>query len=104
MQTSSKIAVIDHFRMPPELLEEARPMMAKVIEATRAEDGCIAYSYSEDVVEPGLIRVSELWQSREHLAMHFKTPHMATWAEERAGLGLTDRDIAAYSVNGKEAL
>ena|SRR3990167_817511 len=104
MPDSPKIAVIGHFRIPPERLDEARPMMAKIIAATRAEDGCIAYSYAEDVAEPGLIRVSELWESREHLAVHFKSEHMAVWAEERAGLGLTERDIAAYRLNGKEAL
>lgn len=99
-----RIAVIGSFRLPPERLEEARPAMVRVIEATLTEDGCIAYSYAEDVADPGLIRVSEMWESREHLAAHFRTPHMHRWAEERAGLGLTNRDIAAYEVSEAERL
>lgn len=98
------IAVIGSFRIPAERLDEAQPMMRKVIEATRKEDGCITYSYSSDVLDTGLIRVSEFWDSREHLAAHFETAHMAIWAEERAGLNLTDRDIAIYTISGKEEL
>ena len=72
--------------------------------ATRAEAGCIDYSYSEDVLDPGLIRVSELWESREALAVHFKSEHMAVWAEERAGLGLSGRQIRAYDLSGETEL
>lgn len=71
------VAVIGQFRMPPENMAAARPLMAKVMLATRAEDGCIEYNYAEDVLDPGLIRVSEVWESREQLAVHLKTPHMA---------------------------
>jgi len=78
--------------------------MARVIEATRAEPGCLAYSYAEDTLEPGLIRVTELWQSRAQLTAHFAAPHMARWVEERAALGLTDRQIAAYELGECEAL
>jgi len=94
------VLVIGEFRLPPERMAEARAMMRKVIEATRAEDGCLAYSYAEDVLDPGLIRVSEAWESAEHLAAHLQTAHMKVWAEERATLGLTGRDITRYDVSG----
>ena len=98
------ITVIGHFRLPPERLDEARPVMAKVIEATLIEPGCLAYSYAEDVLEPGLVRVSEMWESREHLAAHFETAHMIEWVEEREKLGLFDRLIAAYELGEAEKL
>ena len=99
-----KVAVIGQFRMPPENMEAARPLMRKVMEATRAEAGCIEYNYAEDVLDPGLIRVSELWESREQLAAHLKTEHMAVWGEERASLGLTGRDIGVYEIAGSAKL
>ncbi len=98
------VAVLGHFRLPPEKLEEARPMMARVIEATRVEPGCTTYSYAEDVSEPGLIRISEMWESREHLATHFQTEHMAVWAEERKSLGLFDRQVSVFTLDGREEL
>ena len=61
------VVVVGQFRLPPERMDEARGAMRKVMEATRAEDGCIEYNYAEDVLDPGLIRVSEVWQTRKQL-------------------------------------
>ena len=76
----------------------------KAIEETRREAGCRAYSYAEDVLEPGLIHVSEAWDSAEALTTHFASAHMRRWQEERTALGLTERDITRYEVTGAEAL
>ncbi len=35
--------------------------MKRMSDASRAEDGCVEYGYAEDVLEPGLIHVKELW-------------------------------------------
>ena len=98
------VAVIGQFRMPPESMAAARPLMAKVMLATRAEDGCIEYNYAEDVLDPGLIRVSEVWEGRAQLGAHMKAPHMAVWAEERAALGLTGRAITVFEAGEGQTL
>lgn len=98
------IVVIGQFRLPPERMGEARPIMRKVMEASRAEAGCIEYNYAEDVLDPGLIRVSERWDSQAHLEAHFRTPHMAVWVKERAALGLTDRTITMFVADAGTAL
>ena len=96
--------MLGSFRFPLEAVEQARPLMRAVIEATLAEDGCRAYSYAEDVAEPGLFRVLEQWDSRAALAAHFATPHMKAWAEQRMALGFYDRDISVYDLGAAEAL
>ena len=96
------IAVLGTFRFPLEALDEARPLMRAVIEATLAEDGCRGYSYAEDVAEAGLFRVMELWDSRAALAAHFATAHMKAWSEQRAALGFFDRDIAVHEIGEGE--
>ena len=98
------ILVAGSFRLPPGRREEAHAAMERAIAASRAEAGCILYAYAEDLLEPGLFRVSELWDSREALAAHFASPHMAQWRLERSALGMSDRDIAAYTVGTGEAL
>ena len=90
------ILVVGTFRLPPENLAAALPMAQRVVEATRAEDGCFAYSYAQDLFDPGLIHVSEKWRDREALAAHFKAPHMQTWMTERAALNLSDRNIRVF--------
>ena len=90
------IVVVGQFRFPPGQMAAAMPAMRKVMEATRAEDGCIEYNYGEDVLDPGLIRVSEVWASRAQLDAHMQAPHMAVWQAERAALGLSGRSIAVF--------
>jgi quinol monooxygenase YgiN len=90
------IIVMGSFRLPLENFDVALPMMDKVIATTRNEDGCLLYAYSRDMVDPGLVRVSEQWRDRAALDAHFQTPHMKVWATERVGLGLSDRDIKVF--------
>ncbi|MEO6152065.1 MAG: putative quinol monooxygenase [Croceibacterium sp.] len=98
------IAVIGSFRLPLETLDEARPMMRRVIAATLVEPGCRAYSYSEDVAAPGVIRVQELWDSRAALTTHFATPHMRRWMDQRVLLGLSQRRMTAFELGVAEEL
>lgn len=98
------ILVVGTFRLPLENRAAALEAMARVTEATRAEAGCLSYAYAEDLLEPGLYRVSEAWTDRAALAAHFQTPHMEQWKRERTGFGLTDRDMKAYEVAGEEVL
>lgn len=87
------IIVSGEFRLPPARIGDARAAMERVVLATRAEAGCLAYSYAEDVLDPGLIRVYEKWQSRAALEAHFATEHMTIWKREREAFGLTGRVI-----------
>lgn len=83
-------------RLDPDRIEEARPEMEAMIEASRAEEGCIDYAYSVDLLEPGLVRVNERWESREALKAHFQTAHMARWRGVIGSLGLRDRSLRLY--------
>jgi len=98
------IVVTGNFRLPNESRQAGREAMGRIIEASRAEPGCIAYAYAEDVSDPGLFRVSEAWVSREALAAHLDTPNMQLWRQERAALGMTERQVTAYEVTGEERL
>ena len=93
------IVVVGHFRLPPDNMERARSAMCQVMLATRAEAGCIEYTYSEDLLDPGLIRVSEIWQTREQLAAHLETQHMALWRAQREDLGMSDRCLKLYEAD-----
>ena len=96
------LAVLGRFRLPLAIVDQARPLMRQVVTATLAEPGCRTYSYAEDVTEPGLFRVFELWDSREALAAHFETPHMRAWSEQRVALGFFDRKIAMHALGPAE--
>ena len=72
--------------------------MTRMITATRAEDGCVEYAYGEDVIDPGLVHVKELWRDQASLDLHFASRHIATWRTAWSGLGISDRDLILYDV------
>jgi quinol monooxygenase YgiN len=92
------IIVAGTYRIPLENLEGLRPHMKAVVEATQAEEGCLVYSYADDMLEPGLIRVFEIWRDQAAIDFHFATQHMKTWQTERAKFGLFERAISSYEI------
>jgi quinol monooxygenase YgiN len=94
------IVVAGTVRVDPTKLQIARDEMEKMITASRAEDGCIAYSYSVDVLDPNVAHVFEVWRDREALERHFKTPHIAMWRAAWPSIGVSDRDLSLYDVAG----
>ena len=92
------LLVVGTVRLPAANLAAARPAMARMIAASRAEDGCLAYAYAEDVLEPGLIHVRELWRDRAALDAHFAAAHLADWRASWPALGLGARDLRVYAV------
>jgi len=86
-------------RLPPEKLEEARPVMQRMIEASRAEDGCIAYSFAEDLLEPGLLRIFEVFRDRAAQQLHAQSQHMKDWRAAWPALGIGERQITHYEVS-----
>ncbi len=92
------LIVAGTIRVPPENLGGLRPHMIEMMTATRAEDGCVSYSYAEDVAEPGLIHVFEVWLDQAALDAHFETAHIARWRAAWPRFGVSDRRLIAYEI------
>ncbi len=76
------------------LLDRARPL----VEASRAEAGCLDYAFLPDPYDPTCVRILELWESEAALRHHFTLPHFAA-AGTLVGEFLTERgDIAKHLV------
>ena len=91
-------------RVPPENLTRFQPHMDAMLAASRAEDGCLTYSYAVDVQDPGLIRVFEAWRDQAAIDAHFQAAHMATWRAAGAEFGVSDRRLSLYEVAAERAL
>ncbi len=68
-------------RMDAADIDRLRPAAAAMIAATRQEDGCFEYAFSQDLVDAGLFRIVERWRDEAALAAHFQTPHMAAFQQ-----------------------
>jgi quinol monooxygenase YgiN len=90
------LVIIGTIRLPAERLDEARPAMQRMILGSRTEPGCIEYSYAQDVLDAGLIHVTEVWSDRAALDAHFRSPHIADWRASWAALGIGERNLMLY--------
>lgn len=92
------LLIVGTVRLPARNLAAARPIMRAMADASRAEDGCLEYGYAEDVFEPGLIHVKELWTDQAALDRHFASPHIAQWRAAWPALGIGERNLLVYEV------
>lgn len=90
------LLIVGTIRIPAERLDAARPAMRAMVEASRAEDGCLAYAYAEDVLEPGMIHVVERWRDRASLDAHFASAHIIEWRGAWPGLGIGGRALTLF--------
>ncbi|MCB1487468.1 MAG: antibiotic biosynthesis monooxygenase [Bauldia sp.] len=98
------IIVTGHMQLAPEVLEALRPAARKTIEATRAEKGCILYSWAEDLVQPGLLRIVERWEDWASLEAHGKAPHMNAWRALLAEVEIIDREVIGHEAGEERGL
>jgi len=92
------LLILGTVRLPPENLAAARPAMLRMVEGSRAEQGCLLYVYAEDLFDPGLIHVKEMWSDQGALDRHFEAPHLREWRGCWDALGIGDRDLKLYEV------
>ena len=57
-----------------ELLDVAR----KLVNASQADKGCVAYDIFTSATRPGVMMICETWQDEASLAAHEATPHFIT--------------------------
>ena len=98
------IVLTGTIRIPADKLDRARPAMKAVIEETRKEDGCLFYSFGEDVLQPGLIVIAEAWRDETCLGGHLNSPHFHAWREAGAALGVSDRQLTVYEAVSSKPL
>jgi len=98
------LLIVGTVRLPPDNLAVARPVMERMVQASRAEPGCLLYVYAEDLFDAGLIHVKEMWADRDALDRHFAAAHLAEWRAAWPTLGIRDRDLALFDVAEPSAI
>ncbi|MEM7568870.1 MAG: putative quinol monooxygenase [Pseudomonadota bacterium] len=62
-------------------VEHVKAASAIMTKASQAEDGCIDYAFAQDVTDPCVFRIIEIWDDDAALRAHFEVPHMAVFLE-----------------------
>ena len=98
------IVIAGTVRVRSENIDKARPHMEATVTVSRAEAGCTSYSYAQDMLDPGIVHVSEVGESDAALKAHFEMPHMAPWHAVWPSLKINDRNLTRYTASGATPL
>ena len=82
----------------------ALPALEQMVRATRAESGCVEYSFAFDVLDDHLVRIFEVFRDEEALAAHRASQHMASWRAAWPALGIGERNLHHHDVSARRAI
>lgn len=80
------LIVLAKAKVGADAMPAAKAAIADMVAASNAEEGCIAYAFTQDILDPGVIHIVEKWTDDAALAAHFATPHMAVFGAAIAAL------------------
>ena len=83
-------------RAAPADIETLKGPLKTMVAATLAEPGCLQYALSEDLLDPGLLRIVEKWTDDAALSAHLQAPHVAAFSAAIAGLARKGTEIKVY--------
>jgi quinol monooxygenase YgiN len=89
-----------NLRVPKADQDRLRPEMEKVVQASRKEAGCLAYSYGFDLIEPDIIRVFEIYKDEAALKAHGESDHFKAWRAVSGQYPRENRTLYDASVKG----
>ena len=71
------IVVNGIFETDADSIDAIRSALAEMEVACKAENGCHDYTFSVEVNNPNVIRLTEKWDDLDALREHFRQPHMS---------------------------
>jgi quinol monooxygenase YgiN len=70
--------------------------VAAMEEASREEAGCLDYTFSVELNNTSVVRITEKWETVAALQAHFNTPHMAEFQAAMGAHPPKDMEVQAY--------
>ncbi len=89
---AQKLTIVAKILAKTEKRELVKSELIKLIEITRAEEGCINYDLHQDNENPDLFLFYENWESRELWQKHMNNSHLAEYSKA------TDGAIADFEI------
>lgn len=89
----AKLTIVANIHARADKIELVKAELEKLIEITRAEDGCIQYDLHRHNEDPAHFMFYETWESRELWQIHMNAPHLAAYKEATEGA------VAEFTLN-----
>jgi quinol monooxygenase YgiN len=92
------IVIHCRFRIDPTIRDAWTESARRMALASRAEEGCIAYDFSFDVIDPDIAYAYEAWETQETLDAHIAAPHHVARMAEVEQWDVERQQILFYGV------
>ena len=89
----TKLTIVANIKANADKIELVKAELLKLIEITRAEEGCINYDLHQDNEDSTHFMFYENWESRELWQTHMANQHLADYMEA------TDGAVEEFTLN-----
>jgi len=89
----AKLTIVANIKAKPDKIELVKAELLKLINITRAEEGCINYDLHQDNDNPAHFLFYENWDSRALWQTHMGAPHLAAY------MAATDGAVEEFTLN-----
>jgi quinol monooxygenase YgiN len=89
----AKLTIVANIKANPDKIELVKSELLKLIDLTRAENGCIDYDLHQDNDNPAHFMFYENWESRDLWQVHMNAPHLAAYMDATEGA------VAEFTLN-----
>lgn len=89
----TKLTIVANIVANEDKIEHVKSELIKLIEITRAEEGCINYDLHQDNDNPAHFVFYENWASRELWQVHMNNQHLADY------MNATEGCVTSFTLN-----
>ena len=87
------LTIVANIHAKPDKIELVRAELEKLIDTTRAEEGCIQYDLHQDNENPAHFLFYETWESRDLWQTHMNAAHLSDY------MAATEGAVAEFTLN-----
>lgn len=81
----ANLTIVANIKANADKIELVHSELKKLIDITRAEDGCVQYDLHQNNDNPAHFMFYENWESRELWQQHMSAPHLAAYMAATEG-------------------
>ena len=89
----TKLTIVANIKANEDKIDLVKTELLKLIDITRAEEGCINYDLHQDNDNPAHFVFYENWESRELWQVHMSNQHLADY------MAATEGAVAEFTLN-----
>jgi len=89
----TQLTIVANITAKPEKIDLVKSELEKLIDVTRAEQGCLQYDLHQDIENPAHFMFYENWQNRDLWQIHMNAQHLQDY------LAATDGAVEEFTVH-----